>query len=107
LKTLQKVCPETSVINHKYTLYITSRKSQDHVFTFLLIQSMNNLGRMLANNGRCTCEIKLGLLWQRRHVTRRGLCLLVHWMWNWGRDQYNATFGAQLYMVLERGRFGQ
>jgi len=31
-------------------------------------------------------KLNRGLLWQKLHITRRGLFLLAHWTWNWGRN---------------------
>jgi hypothetical protein len=41
------------------------------------VESFKYLGRILTNDGRCTCEIKLLCL--KLHSTRRGLFLLAHW----------------------------
>ena len=43
-------------------------------------------GSILTNDGRSTCEINVGLLWVMLHSTRRGLFLLAHGTWNWGRS---------------------
>jgi len=37
------------------------------------VESFKYLGSILANDGRCTCEINVGLLWLNLHSTRRGL----------------------------------
>jgi len=31
-------------------------------------------------------KLNVGLLWLKLHSTRRGLFLLAHWAWNWGRS---------------------
>jgi hypothetical protein len=31
-------------------------------------------------------KLNVGLLWLKLHSTRRGLFLLAHWTWNWGRS---------------------
>jgi hypothetical protein len=48
------------------------------------VESFKYLGSMLTNDGRCTCDVKLNpaLLWQKLHLTRRGLFLLAKWTWN-------------------------
>ena len=46
------------------------------------MESFKYFGSILTNDGRCTCEIKRGLLWLKLHSTRRGLFLLAHWTWN-------------------------
>ena len=46
------------------------------------LESFKYLGSMLTNDGRCTCEIKIGLLWPKLHSARRGLFLLARWNWN-------------------------
>ena len=43
------------------------------------VESFKYLGSMLANDGRCTCEIKPRIAWQKLYLTRRGLFLLAHW----------------------------
>ena len=37
------------------------------------------LGSMLTEEGRCTCEIKSGLPWQKLHLTRRRIFLPANW----------------------------
>jgi hypothetical protein len=60
------------------------------------------LGSMLTNDGRCACELNPGLLWQKLHLTRRGLCLrldvklrkkLVH-CYIWSVALYGAETGT-------------
>jgi len=46
------------------------------------VESFKYLGSILTNDGRCTCEINVGLVWLKVHSTRRGLFLLAHWTWN-------------------------
>jgi hypothetical protein len=35
------------------------------------VESFKYLGSILTNDGRCTCEIKSRMLWQKQHSTRR------------------------------------
>jgi len=37
------------------------------------VESLKYLGSMLTNDGRCTCELNVELLWLMLHLTRRGL----------------------------------
>jgi hypothetical protein len=46
------------------------------------VESFKYLGSMLTNDGRCTVKLNPGLLWQKLHLTRRGLFLLAKWTWN-------------------------
>jgi hypothetical protein len=46
------------------------------------VESFKYLGSILTNDGRCTVKLNVGLLWLKRHSTRRGLFLLAHWTWN-------------------------
>ena len=46
------------------------------------VESFKYLGSILTNDGRCTCELNVGLLWLKLHSTRGGLFLLAHWTWN-------------------------
>jgi len=39
-------------------------------------------------------KLNVGLLWLQLHSTRRGLFLLAHWTWNWGRSYWSAAFGV-------------
>jgi hypothetical protein len=46
------------------------------------VESFKYLGSMLKNDGRCTVKLNPVLLWQKLHLTRRGLFLLAKWTWN-------------------------
>jgi uncharacterized protein (DUF1684 family) len=51
-------------------------------------------------------KLNPGLPWQKWHSTRRRrLFSPAHWISIQGTNQYNATFGAQLCMVLKLGPF--
>jgi len=39
-------------------------------------------------------KLNVGLLRLKLHSTRRGLFLLAHWTWIWGRSYWSATFGT-------------
>jgi hypothetical protein len=44
------------------------------------LECFKNLGSMLTNDGRRTCEIKSGLPWQKLRSTRRRLSLPANWI---------------------------
>ena len=43
------------------------------------MESFKYLGSMLTNYGRCTCEIKPRIAWQKLYLTKRAVFLLAHW----------------------------
>ena len=68
-----------SNVNFKTTI---PSKNYDRRKQLENVESFKYLGSILTNDGRCTCELNVGLLWLKLHSTRGGLFLLAHWTWN-------------------------
>jgi hypothetical protein len=46
------------------------------------VESFKDLGSMLTDDGRCTCEIKSKISLAKAEFNKTGLFLLTKWTWN-------------------------
>ena len=64
------------------------------------------MGSMLANDGRCTCEIKSRIAMAKAAFNQKKTLFTRKLDLNLRKKLVKCTFGAWLYMVLKLRRFG-